>query len=638
MKTAPITPARIEFRDGEPPRSEDYGDIYHPRIGAREQARQVFLAGNDLPGRWSGRERFVILETGFGLGNNFLATWQAWREDPARCRQLFFVSVEAHPPSRDDLRRAHGGDAGASQLIAAWPPATPGLHLLEFEDGRLRLLLALGDATRLLPRLRLRWDAAFLDGFAPDRNPAMWQPRVIKAIARLAAADATLATWCVARSLRDGLRTAGFDAHRVPGIGGKREVLRARFAPHVAAPPSPAPARDAVIVGAGLAGAWAAWSLARQGCTVTVLERHADAAAETSGNPAGLFHGTVHADDGLHARLHRAATLLVAARLGTWFDSGAVRGALSGVLRIESRLSLDDMRATVGAQGLPLDWAEALDASAASERAGVALAHPAWWYPRGGWVDPRSLVRHLLGAPGIRFVPSTQIRSLRREGGRWLVETAGDPCEADALVLAAGAANADLARGLGDADWPITTVRGQISHWPQTAGHLPRLPLAGDGYVLRDGPSLLCGAASQPGDAWPHPRDEDHALNIQRLTRLIGRPPDAALPWTARVGWRQQVPDRLPIAGAVAAAGAASARPEQVGFQPRVPGLFVIGALGGRGITLAAIAAELVAARIGGTPWPLEVDLAEAMDPARWLVRAARRQRGAEGSGLAGSD
>ena len=87
-------PAPLERDANGVPRSTEYGDVYHPIGGALAQARQVFIGGNGLPERWRGRERFVVLETGFGLGNNFLATWQAWRDDPERCERLEFVSIE----------------------------------------------------------------------------------------------------------------------------------------------------------------------------------------------------------------------------------------------------------------------------------------------------------------------------------------------------------------------------------------------------------------------------------------------------------------------------------------------------------------------------------------------------------------
>ncbi|HLL12659.1 MAG TPA: tRNA (5-methylaminomethyl-2-thiouridine)(34)-methyltransferase MnmD, partial [Rubrivivax sp.] len=188
MKTEPIEPAQIEH--GEVPFSPLYGDAYHPHMGALEQARHVFLQGNGLPQRWVGRRSFTIVETGFGLGNNFLATWDAWRTDPQRCSRLCFVSIERHPPRVADLSRAHAASrlpALAGQLIAAWPPLTPNLHVMDFEDGGVQLLLGLGDVARLLPELRAQADAFFLDGFAPARNPQMWQTRVLKALGRMAA-------------------------------------------------------------------------------------------------------------------------------------------------------------------------------------------------------------------------------------------------------------------------------------------------------------------------------------------------------------------------------------------------------------------------------------------------------------------
>ncbi len=238
MKTQPITPAQIEFGPAvsDPPRAPAFDDIYHPHVGALAQARHVFLQGNGLPGRWAGRADFVILETGFGLGNNFLATWQAWRLDPARCERLHFVSIERHPPSAADLARAHADSPLADlalQLLGAWPPLTPNLHGLDFEGGRIRLTLALGDVAMLLPALRLSADAVFLDGFAPARNPQMWQPRVLKAIGRLAAPQATAASWSVAREVRAGLSTAGFEVQRAHGIGGKREITLAQHRPRV---------------------------------------------------------------------------------------------------------------------------------------------------------------------------------------------------------------------------------------------------------------------------------------------------------------------------------------------------------------------------------------------------------------------
>src|SRR5450759_3152840 len=74
----PLEPAALAFDAGGVPWSPRYGDIYHSADSGPGQARHVFLGGNDLPQRWRDRPALTILETGFGLGLNFLATWQQW--------------------------------------------------------------------------------------------------------------------------------------------------------------------------------------------------------------------------------------------------------------------------------------------------------------------------------------------------------------------------------------------------------------------------------------------------------------------------------------------------------------------------------------------------------------------------------
>ena len=103
---APLEPARLAFHDGVP-YAEAFGDVYHSAAGGPGQAEHVFLGGNGLPQRWAGRRRFVVLETGFGAGLNFLVTWRAWRRDPRRCERLHFVSVEKHPLRLADAKLFH---------------------------------------------------------------------------------------------------------------------------------------------------------------------------------------------------------------------------------------------------------------------------------------------------------------------------------------------------------------------------------------------------------------------------------------------------------------------------------------------------------------------------------------------------
>jgi tRNA 5-methylaminomethyl-2-thiouridine biosynthesis bifunctional protein len=645
MNTAPIVPATLAFNDSGVPFSAEYQDIYHPQAGALEQARHVFLGGNELPLRWQGRERFVVLETGFGLGHNFLATWQAWRDDPQRCAQLFFISIERRPLTRDDLATVHRGGALpelADALQRAWPPLTPNLHRLGFDGGRVQLLLALGDVQAWLSELVAAVDAFYLDGFAPATNPRMWDERVCKALARLAAPGATLATWSAAHPLRERLTSAGFAVRLGHGSGGKRDITLARFAPAFTPRRAPARARAggavearALIVGAGLAGCAAAWALAEQGWRSTVFERRAQIAAEASGNPAGLFHGTVNADDGVHARLHRAAAIAASETVCTALDRHSVPGSMQGLLRLETALDLARMQAMLQRLGLPPDYVQAQGTSAASACAGIRLASPAWFYPSGGWVQPAGLARAYLerAAPRAELRLDTDVHALRRTGALWcLLDAQGrEIAQAPTVVLA----NAGEAlRLLGETGWPIDSVRGQISMLDSasfTPG-LPRVPIAGAGYLLPDvDGQAIFGASAQPGDDDASVRRADHLTNLAQLERLIARRLDVGLAdLQGRTAWRCSSADRLPVIGAVPdPAPPATARLDQPRNVPRLPGLYVFTALGSRGIGWSALGAQVLASLVTGAPVPLEASLLDAIDPARFISRRARRVAGA---------
>ena len=100
-------PAQLQWADDAPPRSLDFNDIYYSASSGLEESRYVFQRGNHLPDAWKHRARFTIAETGFGTGLNFLATWQAWREDTGSCKRLHYIALEKFPVQAKDLQRAH---------------------------------------------------------------------------------------------------------------------------------------------------------------------------------------------------------------------------------------------------------------------------------------------------------------------------------------------------------------------------------------------------------------------------------------------------------------------------------------------------------------------------------------------------
>jgi len=599
----PLVPARLAFAADGTPFSEAYGDVYHSAAGGPAQARHVFLAGNGLPGRWAGRGRFVVLETGFGFGLNFLATWRAWRDDPRRCDRLHFVSVEKHPFALADLRELHARypelAAQSAELHARWPMLVPGAQRLEFERGRLVLTVFFADAAALRG-LRLCADAIYLDGFSPAKNPEMWTPALLRAISRLCAPGASAATWSVAAQVRQALEAAGFAVEKRAGFGDKKEMLAARYLGKGVESPPPKQ-RSAAVVGAGLAGAAVCERLCARGWEVALFERRAGPAQEASGNHAGTYHPVLTADDSVFARITRAGFL---ASLAHWtrLDSGeqALRWDRCGALQLARDAREEaSQRAALAALAPPPEYAQIVTREEASAHAGVPVAAGGLWFPQAGWIRPQSLARALLEACGDR---------LRTEFGREI--RALDELRFAPVVILANAADAVKLAPLPQLR--LRSVRGQITHIAQERIEPPHVAVLRGGLVLPpvDGMCVI-GATYDFDDKDPSLRAEGHAANLERLSRILpgaGAGIDASS-LEGRVGFRSVAPDRLPLAGALA------------------PGLYGAFAYGSRGLIWASLAAEMIAAMLEGEPLPLEGALVDALDPARFALRAARRRR-----------
>lgn len=601
--------------------SPRFGDVYASAHGALAQARHVFLGGNGLPQRWDGRDVFTIVETGFGAGLNFLATWQALREAPSAAARLHFVSVEKHPFARADLECIHARypevEDLAAQLRLRYPPLIPGFHRLHMDDDRVTLTLLFGDAQPMLHELQAKADAFFLDGFAPAKNPQMWTPQIFAELARLANANATFATYTVAAPVSQGLSAAGFAVEKRPGFARKREMLCGRFTRAVAAG-SPPQHKSAIVVGAGLAGTFCAQRLAVRGWNVQLIERQHAPAQEASGVPAGLVRPVFSLDWNTHSRFTSAAFLYAVRHESALASSGhaPIRGE-GGVLQLSrDALHFEKQQRIIERFALPPELVQAVGTAQAGELAGSVVAGPGCWFPSAMWAEPASLCQSNLGAAGGLITPSYQreVGSLRHVNDGWEALDGQGRVLANAPV--AVLANASMAVHFAQAAWlPLRWVRGQISLMRQRPERNLKIAVCRDGYITPAREGMHCIGASFNEDLPdPNIRREDHEGNLQRLEAMLPGFGESLTPEMlgGRVAFRGMSFDRLPVLGALPQAGSDGDDPN---------GLFVCAGLGSRGMTWGALAAEIVAGAIAAEPLPIEKSLFAAVDPARFLKR-----------------
>ncbi len=639
-----MSDAIVHWRADGIPVSARFGDVYRSAgtdgQGGLAQAREVFLRGCGLlpdgsgPPAWAGTARWAVLETGFGLGLNFLATWLAWRQDPRRPRQLFYSTIEADVVEVDDLLRSAAPfpelDALARELARQWHGLLPGVHRLAFDAECVQLTLAIGDALPALGELSGAHDSLFLDGFDPERNPAMWSLDTLRAAARLARPGARAASWCVARSVREHLATCGFEVERVPGLAPKRHALRARLVhpwtrPLTPVGPPPPPGRCA-IVGAGLAGASVARSLALRGWQVTVFERAGEPATGASGLPAGVVAPHVSPDDRPLSRLTRAGARATLARARLLLREGTDFAA-SGVLerhepgKRRQPASWADLAARPAARAQTLGPDEPLT-QARARQAGLVpdAAHPVLWHGLAGWVRPTALVRAMLATPGVSWRCGVTVAAIRRDHSGWRLEGAAGTAlaEAELVVVAAGYDSLALAGG----PLPLHPLRGQLATGPMPGGALdealPPFPVNGHGSLIAhlpgaDGPRWVSGSSFERASTRTTITADEHAANRARLQALLPAAAEALdAQWadgraSAWAGVRATLPDRLPAVGAWPQPGTDDPRPLQL-----------CTGLGARGLTLAVLCGELLAAELHDEPLPLARSLARVLRASRF--------------------
>tara|TARA_R110002073_G_scaffold2938_4_gene19380 strand:- start:155122 stop:157059 length:1938 start_codon:yes stop_codon:yes gene_type:complete len=634
-----IAPATITWPNGEP-FSSHFNTRYFCRTHGLAEAREVFVEGNALTKRFNelhNNQHFVIGETRFGAGLNFLVTAQAFLQHAADGARLHYVAAEAQPLSQADLAQAlklwPTLEEFTTELITQYPSLTPGFHRQTLYAGRITLTLMFGDTHTMLAQLPARVDAWFLDGFAPANDPLMWQASLFECMAQLSHAGTTIASNASEEYVQQGLAQVGFALSLLPCSTRNREIITGTWIekapykdssekerPHL----SPQRSQRIAIIGAGLAGVTTAAALTQRGYQVQLFDR-AGVASGASGNLAGVVYTTPSAHPTPQNRFYQSSYLYALKKFRAMqFPSNEQDGAITGVLQLAKNERLAEKALAALRSGL---WpAELLSEPKINDTRPLKTpenerrtnTHGALVLHQAGYISAPQWCGRLVSHANLTIIGKNISQLSHLNNGSWQL-TCDDASTAsfDHVILANAAAALNL---VSLPDLKLKNIRGQVSYvkktsdsekWPYAICHA--------GYLTPAINGLHCvGATFDIEDSEPKPRDDDDRKNIEQLKEYLPKQwrdlgGDDIEIHSRRVGFRCQSTDFLPLVGSLA------------DIDKKMSGLWLNIAHGSRGITGTPLSAEILACMINGEPLPIDHDMLAALAPVRFTLRQAKR-------------
>ena len=664
-----IQHAKIHFNQENTPVSDKFDDVYFSNQDGLAETHYVFLEGNQLWERWVNYQEahFVIAETGFGTGLNFFAVTTLFREfrqkhPDSPLKRLYFISFEKYPLLLYALQQAHLAYPQFSHLAQHlqqhWLNPIQGCYRFHFDETTLDLWF--GDVAKNLPQLgdyiNGKIDAWFLDGFAPSKNPDMWNEQLYQQMFRFTKPQGTFATFTAASAVRKGLENAGFHIKKRKGFGKKRECLSgqktyekltALSAPWFHSQPANLKEEDIAIIGGGIASLCTAISLVKRGAKITIYCEDEQTALNASGNKQGAFYPQLSDDNERNIRFY-----IHAFAYGHQFLQWAIHQQIEfeyefcGVALCAYNDKTESKLNKIAELNLPSDLYQSLSQTELSEKVGLPLPFRGGFIPQGAWLAPRQLVQHtfaFLEKQGVQIKTLQKVTALSQTENGWQITTAENKtfCH-EVVVLANGHKLTDFEQ---TQKLPLYPVRGQVSQIPTSANLLKlKTVLCYDGYLTpvdQAKASHCIGASHVRDNATREFSLTEQQENQQKIQQNI---PEE---WTkevdtsgnlARVGVRCSVRDLTPMMGAVPHFSAQQVqyqnlfnlrrRKQPIEQAENYPNLYLIGALGSRGLTSAPFLGETLASLIYGEPLPMSEDLIHNLMPNRSWVR--RWLKGAE--------
>ncbi len=681
--------AQVHFNESGTPVADHFDDVYFSNDSGIDETQHVFVAGNDLAERWQQwrNPTFVIAETGFGTGLNFLVAMRAFNEFRAAnpdhpLKRLYFITTEKFPLPQQDMQRALEAFPAlkdeAQALASLYPMGLEGCHRLHFDNHSTTLDLWIGDVHELLPQ----WhspvngliDAWFLDGFAPSKNPDMWTDALFSQMARLSKTGTTFGTFTAAGIVKRGLAGVGFTIKKRNGFGRKRDMLTGVFdqdhenVQHKLRLPAGPYYRyvngsldktsKVAVVGSGLAAATACLALVKRGICTTLYFDGDTLASGASGNPQGGFYPQLHSEASIASRIQAHSFLYARQAYDHTIEHAKACGLADvahdfcGVIQLSFNDKVAERQNKLAAADV---WPEALikpvDSKEVSDIANLPLPYSGLYIGLGGWLSPPQLVTAMIEEalqsgkltlkPNHTYVSHEAVETTKqRVQIRFNLDSAENEevITADHLILAlgAGAVNASDFDSLS-----LRPVRGQVEAIPtQMPIEQLNTVLCHKGYMtpVFEGRHAL-GSTYVKNDLSTDVRGDETEMNLATHEQALANTDIVQAlqhDGKARAATRLGSPDHQPVVGALHNFDSLKEHYTMLGVgkpltsAPVLPSSVVstLTCLGSRGLTTAPLMAEVLVSSLCKEPLPLSNDLLNAVNTSRFMTREAIRSQG----------
>ncbi|GLX77446.1 tRNA 5-methylaminomethyl-2-thiouridine biosynthesis bifunctional protein MnmC [Thalassotalea insulae] len=651
------TDNKITFQEDGSPYSEQFDDIYFDTESGFQQSEQVFINGNQIKQQLLANQgEFVIGETGFGTGLNFLLTLHLYLKlaKQHKLPKLHFISTEKYPLTRQQLAQSlrcfEQLTDEVNILLDCYPEQLNQRLDVNIVTNKVALTIYLGDATDSLSQILLPRkspglvNAWYLDGFSPAKNPEMWTPELFQQMARLSKPQATISTFTVAGFIRRGLQQAGFRLEKQGYQGKKKEILVGKYQQNrtsgkgyqlrteIAKP------QHVTIIGGGIASACTAYALTEKGIKVTLYCRDKAIAQGASSNAIGAIYPLLHQQVDDISRFYQQAFWHALKQYKSLAKSGySFSHRWCGLLEVSYKKALEQ-RQQIFADNNP--WPDELIHSVskqqASELANIALDFGGLFMPNAGWIAPAELVTQLLQAATVnnqlKIKTSVNIHGMTQlENKKWLLHSNKGDINASVVVFCGGAESIDFPY---INQLPLTSVRGQVTSLASNE-KINKLStvLCHKGYLTPSHNNIHCiGATFEKHSHNTQASIKDDQYNLNMLQRCL----PSLNHWqqqditASKARLRCMTPDHLPVVGAMPDIEQHKKRYAHLAKDknwrinqsaPVIENLYLLTGLGARGLCTAPLLADILLADLTGTPYPVDSDMLFNLSPNRFIIR-----------------